>query len=122
MPSRQISSARVAGRPVPARQATCGVWLGPVPIARVWVRCHLVCHWFPGLAKEVRPMTSIANMDDFTLFRIRGPVIVAIPPGHDPRPLSVQIWLLARLAVITGWRQEAGRGWLAHHGPHRTGR
>jgi hypothetical protein len=48
MPCRPISSARVAGRPVLARQATCGVWLGPALAARVWVRSHLACNWLSG--------------------------------------------------------------------------
>jgi hypothetical protein len=53
MPCRPISSAGIAGSLVPARQVTCGVWLGPALAARVWVRSHLVCHWLAGLTKEV---------------------------------------------------------------------
>src|ERR1039458_9536071 len=45
MPCRPISSVRLAGSPIPARQAACVVWLGPVLAVRVWVRSHLVCHW-----------------------------------------------------------------------------
>jgi hypothetical protein len=45
MPCRAISSARIPGSLVPARQAKCSVWLGPVLTARVWGRSHLVCHW-----------------------------------------------------------------------------
>ena len=48
MPCRPISSATVAASLVPARQATCGVWVGPALAARVWVRSHLVCHWLSG--------------------------------------------------------------------------
>ncbi len=48
MPCRPNSSARVAGRLVPARQPSSGVWLGPAPAARVWWRSHLVCHWRSG--------------------------------------------------------------------------
>ena len=55
-------------------------------------------------------MTSSANIDDSTLFRIRGPVIAAVPPGRGQRPVSGQAWLLTRPRVITGWRQETSRG------------
>ena len=55
-------------------------------------------------------MTSCAHIDDFTLLRISGPVIATVPPGRDPRPVSGHACLLARPRVITGWRQEAGRG------------
>ena len=55
-------------------------------------------------------MTSPASVDDFTLLRIRGPVIATVPPGRDPRPVSGNAWLLTRPRVITGWQQEAGRG------------
>jgi hypothetical protein len=55
-------------------------------------------------------MTSSASIDDFTLLRIRGPVIATVPPGRGPRPVSSQAWLLTRPLVITRWRQEAGRG------------
>ena len=64
---------------------------------------------FPGLTKEVRPMTSSANIDDFTLFRSWGPVIATVPPGRDPRPVSGPVWLLIRPRVITRW-QETSRG------------
>ena len=55
-------------------------------------------------------MTSSANIDDFTPFRIRGPVIATVPPGRDPRPVSGHAWLLTCPRVITGWRQETSRG------------
>ena len=55
-------------------------------------------------------MTSSATIDDFTLFRIKGPVIATVPPGSDPRPVAGQAWLLTRRRVITRWRQEPGRG------------
>jgi hypothetical protein len=48
MPCRPISSAQIPGSLVPARQAKCSVWLGPVLTARVWGRSHLVCHWLSG--------------------------------------------------------------------------
>ena len=54
-------------------------------------------------------MTSSANADDFTLFRIRGPVIATVPPCRDPRPVSSQAWLLTCPGVITRWRQEISR-------------
>jgi hypothetical protein len=54
-------------------------------------------------------MTSSASIDDIALFRIRGPVIAAVPPGRDPRPVSGPVWLLIRSSVITGWRQETSR-------------
>src|ERR1039458_10085293 len=60
MPCRPISSVRLAGSPIPARQAACVVWLGPVLAVRVWVRSHLVCHWLSGLITEVRPAASSA--------------------------------------------------------------
>jgi hypothetical protein len=55
-------------------------------------------------------MTSSASIDDFTLLRIRGPVIATVPPGRDPRPVSRQAWLLTSPGVIMGWRQESSRG------------
>ena len=54
-------------------------------------------------------MTSSANIDDLTPFRIRGPVTATVPPGRDPRPVSGQVWLLTRPRVIMGW-QETSRG------------
>jgi hypothetical protein len=48
MPCRPISSAPIAGSLVPAREATCGVWLGPGLAARVWGRSHWACHWLSG--------------------------------------------------------------------------
>lgn len=55
-------------------------------------------------------MTSSGTIDDFTFFRIRGPVIATVPPGHDPRPVSGHAWLLTLHRVITGCRQETSRG------------
>ena len=55
-------------------------------------------------------MTSSANVDDFTRFRIRGPAIATVPPGRDPRPASRQAWLMDRPRMITGLWQEPGRG------------
>jgi hypothetical protein len=55
-------------------------------------------------------MTSSAIVDDFTLLRIRGPVIAAVPPSRDPRPVSGHAWLLTCPRAITGWRQETSRG------------
>jgi hypothetical protein len=55
-------------------------------------------------------MTSSASIDDFTLFRIRGPVIATVPPSRDPRPVSGPAWLLTCPRVLLGCRQEACRG------------
>jgi hypothetical protein len=55
-------------------------------------------------------MTSSTSIDDFTLFRVRGPVIATVPPGRDPRPVSGQVWLMSLPTVIRGWRQETSRG------------
>jgi hypothetical protein len=55
-------------------------------------------------------MTSSASIERFTLFRIRGPVIAAVPLGRDRCPVSGQAWLLTRHRVITRWRQETRRG------------
>src|ERR1035438_4583769 len=46
MPCRAILSAGIPGSLVPARQATCVVWLGLALAAKVWARSHLACHWF----------------------------------------------------------------------------
>jgi hypothetical protein len=55
-------------------------------------------------------MTSSANVDDLTRFRIRGPAIATVPPGLDPRPASGQAWVMDRPRMITGLWQEPGRG------------
>jgi hypothetical protein len=55
-------------------------------------------------------MTSSTSIDDFTPFRIRGPVIATVPPGRDSWPASGQAWRLARPLVITRGRQETSRG------------
>jgi hypothetical protein len=55
-------------------------------------------------------MTSSASIDNFALFRSWDPMIATVLPGRDPRPVSGQVWLLARPGVITGCRQETDRG------------
>ena len=55
-------------------------------------------------------MTSNASIEDFTLLRIRGPVIATVPPGRDTRPVSGHARLLTWPRMITGWREEAGCG------------
>ena len=54
-------------------------------------------------------MTSSANINDFTLLRIRGPVIATVPPGRDAWPVSGHAWLPTCRRVITRW-QETSRG------------
>jgi hypothetical protein len=81
MPSRAISSVWRAFSPVSTRDTLWGVCLSPVLAARVWVRVTWLVTGFPGLTKEVRPMTSSLG-GDFTLLRIMSPLIATVPPGH----------------------------------------
>ena len=70
MPCWPISSARVAAGPVPARQATCGVWLGPAPLQG----SGCVVTGFPGLTKEVWLTARWADLGTYGHDQSSGPV------------------------------------------------
>src|SRR6266571_8303779 len=52
MPFLAIPSGTVAGSRMPAVQSRCAVRMCPSLPAAVWVRSHLISHWFAGLTGE----------------------------------------------------------------------
>jgi hypothetical protein len=48
-------------------------------------------------------MSSRAHIDYVKALHISGPVIMTVPPGHDPQSVSGQTWRLARPVEIMEW-------------------